>query len=219
MVAELTAELAAARAATENETKLREQYESEHENLEMAASRALEDVQRTRATNDELRSALEDARARLAKVTATYEQVTVELATEREHARAAAARVHELQQSHGRADGVRSQLERANDELRRKFEAEVQRVQGESSEKLAQLDRQWGEKLEKIVAELASDHENDLGEAVAAREQARAEVRSLSSRVKELQHQLEGARGRPEVDEKSLRAQCLPSRKHACGTC
>ena len=207
LVAELTAELAAARAATENETKLREQYESEHENLEMAASRALEDVQRTRATNDELRSALEDARARLAKVTATYEQVTVELATEREHARAAAARVHELQQSHGRADGVRSQLERANDELRRKFEAEVQRVQRESSEKLAQLDRQWGEKLEKIVAELASDHENDLGEAVAAREQARAEVRSLSSRVQELQRQLEAARGRPEVDEKSLRGQ------------
>src|SRR5206468_1612653 len=66
---------------------------------------------------------------------------------------------------------------------------------------------QWGEKLEKIVAELASDHENDLGEAVAAREQARAEVRSLSSRVQELQRQLEAARGRPEVDEKSLRGQ------------
>jgi CheY-like chemotaxis protein len=207
LVADLTAELAAARAAAENETKLREQYESEHENLEMAASRALEDVQGTRATNDELRSALDDARARLAKVTATYEQVTVELATEREHARAAAARVHELQQSHGRADGVRSQLERVNDELHRKFETEVQRVQRESNEKLAQLDRQWGEKLQKIVTELASDHEDDLGEAVAAREQARAEVRSLNSRVQELQHQLEAARTRPAVDEKALRGQ------------
>jgi len=207
LVADLTAELAAARAATESETKLREQYESEHENLEMAASRALEDVQRTRATNDELRSALEDARARLAKVTATYEQVTVELATEREQVRAAAVRVHELQQAHGRADGVRSQLERVNDELHRKFETEVQRVQRESNEKLAQLDRQWGEKLQKIVTELASDHENDLGEAVAAREQARAEVRSLNSRMQDLQHKLEAARGRPEVDEKALRGQ------------
>ena len=49
------------------------------------------------------------------------------------------------------------------------------------------LDSVWGEKLQKIVSELATDHENDLGEAVAQREEARAEVRSLQMKLNSLQ--------------------------------
>src|SRR5205807_4606457 len=53
-----------------------------------------------------------------------------------------------------------------------------------------QIDAEWSAKLEKIVNELAADHENDLGEAVAAREQARAEARSLNSKAQELEKKL-----------------------------
>ena len=48
------------------------------------------------------------------------------------------------------------------------------------------LDSVWGEKLQKIVAGLATDHENDLGEAVAQREEARAEVRGLQMKLNSL---------------------------------
>jgi CheY-like chemotaxis protein len=52
------------------------------------------------------------------------------------------------------------------------------------------LDTVWGEKLQKIVTELATDHENDLGEAVAQREQARAEVRSLQMKLNSMQQSI-----------------------------
>src|SRR4029077_20663050 len=164
LIAELTVQIeqerqgraADAEEAREREQRLHQQYEAESEHVQSAAAKALEEIQR-----------LEETKARLADVTASYEQVTEELATEREHARVIAARVFEVQQGLGRADGTRAQLEASNDELRRRFEVER-----------GQVEQQWSDKLQKIVNELAADHENDLGEAVAAREQARAEVRS-----------------------------------------
>ena len=103
-------------AAADREARLCEQYEQETEHVQRAAASALEDVERVRAENEELRRRLEEERA-------------------------------------------------ANEHL----------------------DAVWGEKLQKIVAELATDHENDLGEAVAKREEARAEVRSLQMRIASLQ--------------------------------
>src|SRR5205807_2533696 len=140
-------------------------------------------------------------KARLAYVTASYEQVTEELATEREHARTVAARVFELQQALGRADGTRAQLEASNEELRRRFEAEV-----------AKVEKQGSDKLQKIVNELAADHENDLGEAVAAREQARAEARSFSARLQDLEKKLRESEAAaraatPKIDRQQIDAE------------
>jgi CheY-like chemotaxis protein len=50
---------------------------------------------------------------------------------------------------------------------------------------------EWSEKLQTIVAHLASDHEADLGQALLEKEEARAEVRSLTARIAELKRMLE----------------------------
>src|SRR5258705_535777 len=87
------------------------------------------------------------------------------------------------------ADALRVQL---SDALAKLYESNQQREhlceQYEQDNELMQqrvederaaaghLDETWSAKLQKIVAELASDHENDLGDAVAQREEARAEV-------------------------------------------
>ena len=68
-----------------------------------------------------------------------------------------------------------------NDALRRRVDEERAACE--------HLDAVWGEKLQKIVTELATDHENDLGEAVAQREEARAEVRSLQMKLTSAQQQ------------------------------
>ena len=56
--------------------------------------------------------------------------------------------------------------------------------------RLAERDTEWNEKLQSIVTGMASDHEQDLGEKIEQRESARAEVRSLSGRVQQLQREL-----------------------------
>jgi CheY-like chemotaxis protein len=222
LIAELSAQLererqgraADAEDARQLQERLHQQYEAESEHVQSAATRALEEIQRTRSSAEELERELEETRNRLADVTASYEQITEQLATEREHGRTVAGRVVEFQQTLGRAEATRTQLERANEELRRQFEAEVQRLQNQAKqmqEKLPQLDRQWNDKLQKVVNELAADHENDLGEAIAAREQARAEARGLSSRVQELDRKLresEAARAAtPKVDREQIDAE------------
>jgi CheY-like chemotaxis protein/K+-sensing histidine kinase KdpD len=86
-----------------------------------------------------------------------------------EHAqRAAAAALEDVER-------MRSE----NDALRRRVDEERAACE--------HLDTVWGEKLHKIVAELATDHENDLGDAVAQREEARAEVRSLQMKLNSMQ--------------------------------
>ncbi|MEK6371747.1 MAG: response regulator [Acidobacteriota bacterium] len=102
---------------------------------------------------------------REARLCEQYEQ-------EIEHAqRAAAAALEDVER-------VRTE----NDALRRRVDDE--RAAGDH------LDTVWGEKLQKIVTELATDHENDLGEAVAQREQARAEVRSLQMKLNSMQQSI-----------------------------
>jgi CheY-like chemotaxis protein len=104
------------------------------------------------------------AATREARLCEQYEQ-------EIEHAqRAAAAALENVERTRNE-----------NDALRRRVDEE--RAANE------QLDSVWGEKLQKIVAELATDHENDLGDAVAQREEARAEVRRLQMKLNTQQQQ------------------------------
>jgi len=64
----------------------------------------------------------------------------------------------------------------------------------ELEQELAAKETEWNEKLKQIVAGMASDHENDIGEAMMEREAARAEARHLTLRVQELQRQIEEQR-------------------------
>lgn len=88
----------------------------------------------------------------------------------------------------------------AADELIAALRSQVEEVQSDFNmeriravEEKAALDASWGEKLNRIVANLASDHENDLGEAVTARETARAEARQAAAKLQEAQQLLEQA--------------------------
>ncbi|MGZ7041197.1 MAG: response regulator, partial [Thermoanaerobaculia bacterium] len=70
------------------------------------------------------------------------------------------------------------------------------------------LDAEWNEKLQRIVTNLASDHESDLGEAMTHREQARAEVRQATKRLEQAQRinaELAAKHGALEHDVAALR--------------
>ncbi len=51
----------------------------------------------------------------------------------------------------------------------------------------SKIDADWNQKLQTIVDHLASDHEHDLGEATLAREEARAEARSLTKKLSQFE--------------------------------
>src|SRR5207244_2999618 len=95
----------------------------------------------------------------------------------------ALAKLYEANQQRER---LCEQYEQDNELMQRENEALRQRVDEERAA-AGHLDQTWSAKLQKIVAELASDHENDLGDAVAQREEARAEVRSLQMKITSLQ--------------------------------
>ncbi|MGZ8867554.1 MAG: response regulator, partial [Thermoanaerobaculia bacterium] len=72
----------------------------------------------------------------------------------------------------------------------KKLEAEKKRVEEEKAAR-EKLDAEWSAKLQTIVNHLASDHESDLGEAMLAKEEAKAEARDLSIRIRSIQQKLE----------------------------
>lgn len=78
-------------------------------------------------------------------------------------------------------------------ELQRRLDEERARA---DQEKRAheRLEAEWSEKLQTIVTHLAEDHEADLGEAMVQKEGARAEARTLTSRLTVLQKKIEEER-------------------------
>ena len=127
------------------------------------------------------------------------------------------ARVTELQGQLEESRRNAQQLLSAGQELTRQLDEERQRFQGELHEALDRerqsfreqlegrpivdekalregIDVEWGKKLQKIVNELTTDHENTIGEHIESREAAKAELRSLNQKVKALEQQLQNAR-------------------------
>ena len=273
-----------AEAARNREAQTREQYERENENLQRAANRALEEIQRVRSTNDDLRGQLEAQKAEAQKHTSAVTQEIEAIRADRQRARREveeakqkaevekaaqrktieadwASKLKDVQRDLELTRSSAQQLLQSNealkqqlDEERQRLHAELQRIIGESKgerdemqsearavaarleELLAQLERErklsqelsstrarldeenaslkkrvdqlvqehaaqrqqlemeWDAKLQKIVSELATDHENDLGEAVAKREEARAETRSLQQHILKLERDREAMR-------------------------
>lgn len=140
-----------------------------------------------------------------------HESDVGDLMTEREGARAetrsAVSRMEELQRAAGQSAQLRASLEEKILALDQQVQAERARVT-EALASRESLDQQWGEKLQQIVTNLASDHENDLGEAVMLRESARAEARSLEKRVQLLQKAVQEAQGtRTPLEERTTQLQ------------
>ena len=278
-----------AEAARNREAQAREQYERENENLQRAANRALEEIQRVRSANDELRGQLEAQKVEGQKHAASTQEIEalradrqrarreveeakqkaeVEKAAQRKTIEADWASKHkDVQRDLELTRSSAQQLLQSNealkqqlDEERQRLHAELQRIIGESKserdemqaearavsarleELLAQLDRErklsqelsstrarldeenvslkkrveqlvqehgaqrqqleteWDAKLQKIVSELATDHENDLGDAVAKREEARAETRSLHQQIAKLERDRETMRQQIETE-------------------
>ena len=180
---EASARAGEAEQARTRESQNRERYESETGNLQRSATKAMEEIQRSRATADELRGQFERERAR---ANAT-QQSADSLAAERKKLESQIADFdRRFTSAKQEMDGLRAEVQRS----RRELEEGRQKSEVEKAALRASMEAEWSAKLQKIVGELASDHENDIGEAIASRESARAEVRNFTGQLHELQKEV-----------------------------
>jgi len=123
----------------------------------------------------------------------TLASALVDRAGSRAEIRDLTNKLQELQKKMGAASSGNTDTQRVIDDLRAAEEKERTRA---DNEKVARekLDMEWTEKLNKIVTHLATDHEQDLGEALVEKEGAKAETRTLNLRLNTLQHKLEQER-------------------------
>jgi CheY-like chemotaxis protein len=306
-VDKITADLTQARAsASEREKQLRDHFEAENTNVQRAAGKALDEIQKTRTANEQLRTQIEKERQNAASLQKTAEALQAEreklqshiaeiekkmasasqemdgLRAERQRARREieetrqkaegdraalrtlvesewTARMHQMSAVHAkqrdegqnqsrmltaRVAELQQQLEESRrnaqqlltagqdltqqlDEERRRFQTDLhealererqnfreqfepvtrqieelrQNLENERSKPVVDekalrdsIDAEWGNKLQKIVNELTADHENTIGDAIEAREAAKAEVRAMHQKLQALQDQLQSAR-------------------------
>lgn len=163
--------------------------------VEAERSRADEEVAKRQAMAKEFDARLQSI---VSGLTNDYEQPLADAMVEREAARAeartAAGKVDSMQRKLAEFDTtIRAHVEKATAELRSALETERRRAAEERAARVS-LDAEWGEKLQRIVNHLASDHETDLGEAMLEKEAAKAEVRNLSGRISALQQKLDRER-------------------------
>jgi len=161
--------------------ELRQALARERERSERLVARPVVDEAALRASIDAQWSA--KLQSIVDKLNADHEKDVGQAIAQRESARAEvralALRLEQMQKEHASRPVVDEQALRAS------------------------IDAQWSAKLQSIVDKLAADHENDVGEAIAQRESARAEVRALTLRLEQMRKEHES---RPVVDEQALRA-------------
>lgn len=102
-------------------------------------------------------------------------------------------RMQELQRTAANERAARENAETQARDLAVRI-TEAEQLLADAAAVRDRAETEWNEKLQKIVAGIASDHENDIGEAMMERETARAEARHLGIRVQELQKLVEAAR-------------------------
>jgi CheY-like chemotaxis protein len=213
-IAELDSALASSRADAEIHDARASRLEREHASHAQEASVRIAEMERelehaaahaARIADLENEIAITRTRAsihesRLREAASRVAELEQELARASEHA----ARIAELENDMTRAaanENTRvAALEHALEAARTASESLAARV-AELEETIDTLEREiealererdeWSEKLQTIVAHLASDHEVDLGQALLEKEEARAEVRSLTARITELKRMLE----------------------------
>jgi CheY-like chemotaxis protein len=139
----------------------------EERTLRMTASARIEELERTIAELERAIAGLERA-------------LEGERAAHDSEAGTLRARIGELEQGLGEMAGTHGDVE---SQLRTRIEELEQSLAGAGTE--------FDLKLNTIVTHLAEDHEADLGRAMEAKEEARAEVRSLTLRLSSLQKKVE----------------------------
>ena len=154
-----------------------EKYEAESENVQRAAARALEEIQRSRAASDELRGKVASSQQELDAAKSAHRDTQKELDLTRKSSQ---------QLVHGN-DALTRQL----DEERQRFQAELQRVIAESKSERDEMQaeaRAVANRLEELLAQL--EREQRLSrETAAARSRVAEENTSLKSQLENLEKQ------------------------------
>ncbi|HYC60547.1 MAG TPA: response regulator [Thermoanaerobaculia bacterium] len=189
-------------------TALRDQLgaQSAASERELAAARAERDAAVDAIARD-LAAARDVAETHAREAVEVRERADViarELVATREETSSLVARVTELELARSETEesayhqvaqerALRERLELDAATLRTRIDeleqslAEVAAAHAEAEAALRTANADFDTKLSTIVAHLAEDHESDLGKAVEEREEARAEIRSLTARLAALQ--------------------------------
>lgn len=149
---------------------------------------------------DQAREAFERERTDASAVRADRAGLRLDHDQLREENALLAARIANLDLAARDAESARAELSA----LRHSLDLDRARAEGEKTlrehadteaaalrARLEQLQSEFDAKLEKIVAHLASDHELDIGQAIAEKEEARAEARVMLTRLNALQRKLD----------------------------
>jgi CheY-like chemotaxis protein len=200
------------RTRGDEERTLRMTASERIEELERAMAeleRAIENERTARnSEGSSSRERVAQAEQMLADERALRERLEVDAATRDTEAETLRARIEELEQAlgelagtHGDVEsGMRMRIETLEEELREataereahRSETAALRAQIEELEQsLASAGTEFDAKLNTIVTHLAEDHEADLGREMEAKEEARAEVRSLTLRLSTLQKRVD----------------------------
>ena len=180
----------AARAELRELTKKNEQLKAELERARDSAAKQPE-----QADPDALAKLESEWNIKLerivAGITTDYEESIGEALITREAARA------ELRELTKKNEQLKAELQRARDTAAKQPGTADQ-------DALAKLENEWNVKLERIVAGITTDYEESLGEAMIAREAARAELRNLTAKTDRLRQELDAATKRAD-EEKAAR--------------
>ncbi|MDQ6800035.1 MAG: response regulator [Acidobacteriota bacterium] len=172
-----TSELAEARTkAAEREKRLREQFEAENTHVQRAAGKALDEIQKTRTVNDELRAQVD----REKQNAATLQKTAEALQTEREKLQSQIAEFQKRMASASQEmDGLRAEQKRA----RREVEEARQKAEVDKASLRTAIENEWTAKMQQMSAVHAKQ-----------RDEGQNESRNVTARVAELQQQLDEAR-------------------------
>lgn len=156
------------------------------------------EIRRLNARVVELQEQLEEARTHAQQLLSASQELTGQLDEERQRFHA------DLQRLSGEHEAKIAEVittrEAAQDEALllntrlNELRQQLDEAQQDAANKRSNLESEWSAKLQKIVTELTLDHENDIGESIAAREAARAESRAANLKIQDLERQLGSAR-------------------------
>src|SRR5438105_6958774 len=161
-------------AARNREAQAREEYERESEHLQRAASRALEEIQKIRAVNDDLRGQIE------------AQKIEAEKRVRRE-----------LEDAKKKADAERAAQRKTLESDWTTKQKDVQRdleLTRSSAQQLLQSNEALKQQLDEERQRLHAELQRIIGESKSERDEMQAEARAVSARLDELLAQLDRER-------------------------
>jgi CheY-like chemotaxis protein len=162
--------------AGRREREAREKWEAENQHVQRAAGKALEEIQRTRSANEELRAQIERERQN----TATLKQAAEAQAADRRKLESQLADLNKrLASASQELDGLRAEQQRS----RRELEETRQKADVEKASLRSAVQAEWSAKAQQT----SEAHTREVGAV-------QSEARKLSVRNSELEQQLEQAR-------------------------